>query len=128
MGVRCPECGKATKIPVYIVSRRQFALALLISIVIGILGGVLVAMFLRPILPSVLYVASIAGFAYILSEAVSVVSNHRRGLVIQIVSVSGVVVAMVTIIMMSILLYVYIGLFDFIAAGLGIYVVIIRLR
>lgn len=128
VGVRCPDCGKATKLPTYTVSRRQLAFAVLTSVALGVVGGVIVAFLVRPLLFGLLYVAAMGGFGYLVSEAIGVVSNHRRGRAVQIVAASGVVVAMATVVTVSAAFTGVIDPFDLIAGGLGVYVAVVRLR
>ena len=129
VGVRCEECGKGTRLPVYDVSGASMTRAVLVSLIIGLLGGVIIAIVIRPLpLGIVLYGAAMAGFGYLMSEGVGVAAGRKRGRALQWVAVGGALLGAAT---MSVATFAFggaIGPFDLLGGSLAAYVAYVRLR
>ena len=123
VGVRCQDCGKATRLPTYDVSRTHLARAILASLLIGVAGGFAFALILRALLFGILYLAAMGGYGYLVGESISRAANRKRGRTLQYVAAGGVLVAEAVI-----EATISIGLFDLLGAGLAIYIAYLRLR
>ena len=108
----------------YEVRASLVARAVLASLITGVVGGLAIAIVVRTLVFGFLYVAAMAGFGYLTSEAVSRAASHKRGRTLQFIAVSGVLAALVVIGY----LVGSLNLFDLIGAGLAAYVAFIRLR
>ena len=99
VGVRCPDCGRAAPNPVFDVSGLVLLRAAAVGLPIALLGGGLVWLMLfavRFIVPEitaevarVALIASaalLAGFGYLIGEAVSRAVNRKRGTKLKILS------------------------------------------
>ncbi len=128
VGVRCPKCGKPTRLPTYDVSVSHLARAILASLFLGVVGGLVAAMVVRPLLFGVLYMAAMAGFGYVVGEGASQAANRKRGRTIQLVAVGGTLVGDAIIAYFAIAFSGSLGPFDLFAWGLAAYVAFIRLR
>ena len=124
VGIKCIECGQGVRLPVYDVPTRYLGLAIATSIMIGIASGFMYALILRQLLFGIMSIASLAGIGYLLAEAISLVTNKKRGAKLQYISICGLIINIVTII----LVLGYIDLFDIVGCGLAIYIAFIRLR
>lgn len=80
VGFRCPDCGKARRIPTYDVSKLILARGLGAGIFISVaLGGIFA--FLSPLLFQVPYLplAAIVGIGFAIGEGISFAVNRKRG-------------------------------------------------
>ena len=123
VGVRCPDCGRATRLPMYEVRASLVARAVLASLITGVVGGLAIALVVRPLPLGFLYLAVMAGFGYLISEAVGRAAAHKRGRTLQFIAAGGVLAALVVIGYLR-----FLNLFDLMGAGLAAYVAFIRLR
>ena len=124
VGIKCQECGQGVRLPVYDVPVSYLARAILASLLIGVGGGLAIALVVRPLLYGIIHIAAMAGFGYLLAEGVGLATNRKRGRNLQYVAAGGIVVALAIIV-------VWLGvidLLDLIGAGLAIYVAFVRLR
>ena len=82
VGIRCPECGRPTKIPQWDITPSYYARAIGAATAISI-AGVLGLVFLRALLPGILgYYASLAalvGIGYLIGQGISRVVSGKRG-------------------------------------------------
>ena len=124
VGVRCPDCGQGAQLPVYDVPASLLGRAILVSVLIGIGGGLAISLIVRELLVGILYLAAMGGFGYLLAGGVSVAADRKQGRALQFVAVSGVLVATAVVVF----LVGTIHLFDLLGAGLAVYVAFIRLR
>ena len=127
VGVRCPDCGKGVRLPVYDVPVGHHLRAIAAALVIGLVCGVAFGIIVRPILFGILYIAAGGGLGYLVAEGVSLSTGRKRGRVLQAVAMGGVLVAQAAIVYTGIFPGT-ISLFDLLGGGLGLYVVYIRLR
>ena len=131
VGVRCRECGKGIRLPIYDVSASQVLRAILASLVIGVMGGLALALIVRPLLlgSGFLYIASLAGFGYLVAEGVGRAANQKRGRILQLVTMAGVLAALMVVVVAPVG---FVGsnmdLFDLVGGGLAFYIAFIRLR
>ena len=129
VGVRCEECGKGTRLPVYDISGALMARAVLVSLIIGLLGGVIIAIGIRPLsLGIFLYGAAMAGFGYLMGESVGVAAGRKRGRTLQLVAVGGTLAGLATMSVVTIAFVGAINLFDLLGGTLAAYVAYLRLR
>jgi hypothetical protein len=126
VGIRCREHGKAQKPPMYQVSRVYMARGFGAAIVVGIVGGIVLA-FAVPYLNLVGFYGGIAvaGIGYLVGEAVSRATNYKRGTPLVVASVVGMVIALVAFLAI-------LGgaptLFDLLGLGAGTYLAVTRVR
>jgi hypothetical protein len=111
------------RLPVYDVPVAHLLRAVAASLLIGLTGGLALALFVRPL--GFLYIAALAGLGYAAAEGVGLAAGRKRGRALQVVAMGGVLVAEIVI--------VYVGIFpggviDLLGGGIGLYVVYIRLR
>ena len=128
VGVRCQECGRGKRLPTYDVSGPLLARAIPASLGVGLAGGIVIALIVRPQLGGFLYIAAMAGFGYLLAEAISLAANRKRGKKLQLAAYAGVAAAYAVLVVASIYFYGTVDLFDLIGAGIATYVVYVRLR
>ncbi len=135
VGSRCNDCARVRRAPVFDVSATQYLLA---SVTALFLGGILgtVGAILRLEFGHFPFVTGIlaAGLGYLLGEAVSRVTNRKRGLGLSIIAGAGVAVAFAAataVIMSQPVRYRYdfldIG-FGLLFLGLAVYISISRVR
>ena len=95
VGARCRDCAQVTRHPTYDVSTGYYLRASGASVIVGIVGGILWALTLGiPFLPWLL--AGGAGFA--VGEAVSLMSNRKRGRGLIVIAVVGVTISVLTVV------------------------------
>ena len=88
VGVRCPDCGRSRPTPTFDVSPMFMIRGIGAGVVVGLLGGVVIAVIvvnfyilprpvhlIAPYLPGLL----IAGLGYLIGETVSRATNRKRG-------------------------------------------------
>ena len=128
VGVRCPDCGKPTAMPMYQVSTPLLLRAIGASIVIGLAVGLLLLL-VRPYIFGLFYLIASAGFGYAVSEGTSAAAKRKRGRRLAFVATAGVLAGEALIIA---LLLTEVGgllsLFDLIGAGIAGFVAFTRLR
>ena len=108
----------------YDVSASYLARAILASLLIGVAGGLALALVVRPLLFGILYIAAMAGLGYLVAEGISLATNRKRGRNLQYVAAGGMIVALAVV-----AFFVgFIDLFDLLGAGLAVYVAFVRLR
>jgi len=128
VGVRCPDCGKGVRLPIYDVPVVYIIRAVAAALVIGVAGGLAFALLIRPLAFGFLYLAAMAGLGYGAAEGVSAAAARKRGRTIQIVAMGSVLLAEIVIVYVGIFPGNVIDLYDLLGAGLGMYVAYIRLR
>ncbi|MCX8213905.1 MAG: B-box zinc finger protein [SAR202 cluster bacterium] len=124
VGIRCREHGKAPKPPMYQVSRGYIARGFGAAIVVGVVGGIVLA-FAVPFLEDFYGGIAVAGVGYLVGEAISRATNYKRGTPLVVASVVGMVVALVAF------LAVLGGaptLFELLGLGAGTYYAVTRVR
>lgn len=94
VGSRCRDCARVRRSPVFDVSTRQYLLAALaavgMGVILGVVGSILRLEFGRfPFVTGILA----AGVGYIVGEVVSRVTNRKRGLGLSIIAAAGVAIA-----------------------------------
>ncbi len=127
VGVRCPDCGKPTALPISQVSTPLLLRAIAASIVIGIAGG-LGLLLIRALLFGLLYLIASAGFGYVVSEGTSYAANRKRGRTLAIVASVGVLVGEAIAITLLVSAIGSVTLFDLLGVGLAVFVAFARLR
>ena len=96
VGVRCMDCGKAVVLPTYQVSGFRLVRAAMTSLAVGAVTGLiygLVLYQLGPLFGTLLLV----GIGIAVAEAATVAAGRRRGRTMQYVVGSGIIVAVVAI-------------------------------
>ena len=126
VGVRCPQCSKPAPMPQYDVQNRLFFRALGVAILMGLLGGFILGFIVGPLFGQLLTLISMAGWAYLLAQAVSFSANKKRGPKLTIVASTGILISAIFVVVIHIP---FISLFELVLSpGLGIYVAYCRLR
>lgn len=135
VGSRCNDCARVRKSPVFDVSATQYLLASIAAVgfggILGVVGSILRLEFGHfPFVTGILA----AGVGYLLGEAVSRVTNRKRGLGLSIIAASGVGVAFAiaaAVVMLQTIRYRYdfldIG-FGLLFLGLAMYIAVSRVR
>lgn len=96
VGARCRDCARVTRHPTYDVSTGYYLRATVAGLVVGIVGGLLWSLTLGiPFLPWLL--AGGTGFA--VGEAVSLMSNRKRGRGLVVIAVAGVTLSVLTVVL-----------------------------
>lgn len=118
VGARCPECAQARQLPTFDINpwfvARGTAAGIGTAVTMGLLAGTILVLGLIPqemLLISVL--VAIGGSGYVVGEAVSLATNRKRGIALQVVS--------------SVCFLVFVTVFSFLTGGLmlsNIYAVI----
>ena len=135
VGSRCNDCARVRKAPVFDVSATQYLLAAAAAVGLGGLLGVVGAI-LRLEFGNFPFVTGIlaAGIGYLLGEAVSRVTNRKRGLGLSVIAGVGVAVAFavaMAVVQLRPITYRYdfldIG-FALLFLGLAVYIAISRVR
>ena len=122
VGYRCKECGQGPRLPTYDVPVSYLARAVGAALVLGIAGGVALAV-IRMFIFGLLYIAALGGYGYVLGEGISKATNHKRGRALQLTAVGGVLVALLVITIIT-----PPDLIDLVGAGAAIYIAYLRLR
>ena len=128
VGIRCREHGQGQKLPTYQVSRGFLARGVAASLTIGVLGGVLLAVLVLPILPPFASLFAMAGFGYVVSEGISRATNYKRGRPLIIAAAMGILAAFAIAVFVDTQTALTLDLFDLLGLGVAIYVAFIRLR
>ncbi len=135
VGSRCNDCARVRKSPVFDVSAMQYLLASASAVgfggILGVVGAVLRMEFGHfPFVTGILA----AGVGYLLGEAVSRVTNRKRGVGLAIIAAAGVGIAFATaaaIILLQTIRFRYdfldIG-FALLFLGLAAYIAVSRVR
>ena len=123
VGYRCKECGQGPRLPTYDVPVSSLARAVGAALLLGIGGGVALAVVQTFIFDGLLYIAAFGGYGYVLGEAISKATNHKRGRALQLTAVGGVLLALLVITIIT-----PPNLFDLVGAGAAIYIAYLRLR
>ena len=124
VGIRCREHGQGQKLPTYQVSRGFLARGIGASLVIGVLGGALLAVVVLPTFPGFTSLLAMAGFGYLMAEGISRATNRKRGRPLIIAASMGILAAFAIVVFFNPNL----DPFDLLGLGAAIYVAFIRLR
>ena len=126
VGVRCPACSKPTPMPQYDVQPRLFLRALGVAVLMGLLGGFILGFIVGPLFGQLVALISMAGWAYLLAQAVSLSANKKRGPKLTIVASTGILISAIFVVLIHIP---FISLFELVLSPtIGIYVAYSRLR
>ena len=123
VGFRCQECGRGPKLPTYDVPVALLLRAAAAALLIGVSGGLAVALIVRPLLFGLLYIAAMGGYGYVMGEAVSAAANRKRGRQLQLVAGGGILICLVVLVFVS-----FLDPADVLGFGLAAYVGYLRLR
>jgi hypothetical protein len=130
VGVRCPQCARATKLPTFKVSGRYYlrgaGVALVMAVVTGLVWGAI-----DGVMPSFYLGLILAGaVGYAIGEVVSLSVNRKRGTWLAVLGgVAMVISYLVNIFTFGGLPYGAIRiLIDILAVGIGVFTAVIRLR
>ncbi|MCE2405401.1 MAG: hypothetical protein J4F43_09630 [Dehalococcoidia bacterium] len=102
VGARCRDCARVTPHPTYDVSTNYFVRASVAAAVVGIVGGILWGA-LWPHLVGILFLPWLmaAGVGLAIGEAVSFMSNRKRGRGLAGVAVAGVTLSIITMLLVA---------------------------
>ena len=102
VGARCPDCAQVRRLPTFDVANPDLAKAIGASLLIGIGGGVLLALLAPAIFGFYIFdILVFVGLGYVIGEGVSRSVNRKRGRALQYVAGSGVVVALLTVLLVG---------------------------
>jgi hypothetical protein len=90
VGVRCPECAGATKLPTFDVTWPFLARAVLVSLGLSVAGGILAVLLRRSFALGLIEPLLLVGFAYVIGEGISLAVNRKRGSALKYSAVGGV--------------------------------------
>ena len=93
VGIRCPDCGRPQRLPTFDVSPGRLALAVVVSLATGVVGGVataIVAAIFGPLIAGIAF----AGVGLLVGELTSLASNRKQGGQMKIVALVGVAAAL----------------------------------
>ena len=93
VGIRCRECTNVRGLPTFRVTTRHYIYAGLVSLGLGVVGGGMLAILSLVGLSLLLRLFLMVGIGYVVGEGVSAVTNHKRGIGLQVVAGGGVVVS-----------------------------------
>ena len=124
VGVRCPECAQARRLPTFDVTGAYMARGIVASLVLGAVGGV-AFVFLSPLLYSAgfLDVVAMVGGGYLVGGGTSAAVNRKRGRSLKLVAAAGVLLA--TFIMAPVVAA-HFSLFALVGSFLAFYIAINR--
>ena len=123
VGFRCQECGRGPTLPTYDVPVALLLQAAAAALLIGVSGGLAVALIVRPLLFGLLYIAAMGGYGYVMGEAVSASANRKRGRLLQLVAGGGILVCLIVLVFVA-----FLDPADILGFGLAAYVAYLRLR
>lgn len=126
VGARCRECAQVRRLPTFDVGVGTAARATVVSLVLGVAGGV-GFVFLSGLLYRIwlLDILALVAIGYIIGQGVSSVANRKRGRALQFIAAAGMLVAYVIIVVNGPVVRDLIGL---IGLFIAFYVAISRLR
>ena len=126
VGIRCRDCGKATRMPTYDVRPTYYARAVSVGVAAGVGGGILWAQF-NLLLGGIPFLPSLAaiGVGYAVGELISLSVNRKRGA--GLAWIAGCSVAGAFLISWLIVPFAF-GIFGLLLIGLGVYSAVQRVR
>ena len=125
VGVRCPECAKAKKIPTFEITKIYLLRGIATTVIMGALSGFLLVVLGSILSGKVILLDSVAIFAlaYLIGESVSLSVNRKRGKILRYIAVIG----LATMYSIVVLFGGWpINIWDILAGGMGIYVAIAK--
>lgn len=131
VGIRCPECGRPTKIPVFDVTGVYYARAVAAAVgigIVGVLGLFLISALLTLLGPVAFYLRWLAlvGVGYLMGYGIYLAVSRKRSRNLQWIAGVGVVVIFLVVAP-------FVGLslnslFGLLALGAAVYVAVMQLR
>ena len=79
VGVRCPDCGRSRPTPTFDVSPMFMARGIGAGLLVGIVGGVVVALAVRFFYFPYILAVLVVGLGYLVGETISFSTNRKRG-------------------------------------------------
>ncbi|MDO8751505.1 MAG: hypothetical protein Q7K03_10240 [Dehalococcoidia bacterium] len=131
VGIRCPECARPTKIPIFDVTPVYYTRAVAVAVGIGaaaVIGLLLANALLTPLGPVAYYLRWLAlvGVAYLMGSGVNLAVGRKRSRGLQwIAGVAVVVVFLAVAPTMGLSLN---SLFGLLALGVAVYLAVMQLR
>ena len=129
VGVRCEECANLKRLPTYEVSAKQYIFAAGVGLGTAVAAGFLWALMVKAS-PFILFTLLIsAAIGYAVAELISLVTNRKRGIGLQVIGCISVVICFVVFYL--VVQYLFLSLFSlYMVIGLAIAmaVIIARLR
>ena len=119
VGVRCPDCAQVRRLPTFDVGAKYLARGIGAGLVLGLVGGVAVAVVSWVIPVFMLVVVAIVGVGYLVGEGVSAAVNRKRGRALKYVAAGATLLAYSII--SAVAPAVTFSLFGLLAGGLALY-------
>jgi hypothetical protein len=129
VGVRCPDCANLKRLPTYEVSTKRYLIALVVGLGVAIATGFLWALMVKATTFLFFSLLISAAIGYAIGEMISLVTNRKRGVGLQVVGCISVITCFVVFYLVVQYLFISIfSLFMIIGLAIAIAVVIARLR
>ncbi|MBI4200821.1 MAG: hypothetical protein HY531_00855 [Chloroflexi bacterium] len=133
VGIRCPRCARARRVPTLDVSFVYYARAVVAIVVVGT-GGVLALMVLSALLAPLglagyyLRWLALVGLGYAMGSAVSLAVNRKRGRGLQWIAGLGVVATFLGVVNQLPQTFALNGFFGVLALAAAVYLAVLQLR
>ena len=129
VGLRCAECADLKRLPTYEVSAKQYIFATGVGLGTAVAAGFLWALMVKasPFILFTLLISAVIGYA--IGELISLATNRKRGISLQVIGCISVVVCFVVFYL--VVQYLFLSLFSLytvIGLAIAMAVVIARLR
>lgn len=129
VGIRCPECANLKRLPTYDVPFTRYIIAMVSGLAVSVAAGFLWAFMVQATSFLLFSLLISAAIGYAIGEVISLASNRKRGIGLQIIGCISVVACFVVFYL--VVQYIFTSLFSMfmiIGLAIAIAVVIARLR
>jgi len=104
VGARCTECANVQRIPTYVLPKPQLTQAIVVTLAVGLVLGVLFGLFQNAIPNRMIWIygpAVFVGSGYVVGEAIARVTNRKRAPVLQGLAIGGYALVVVAYVVIS---------------------------
>ncbi len=128
VGIRCPECGQARRLPMFEVSGLQMARAIAVALAVGVAGGVVFSLLvLLTSLPYIYYLPLFVGVGFLVGEATRLSVNRKKGSSLKLAAAGGMLAALAATVVLGAAEALFTtGLYGIIALGIAFYLAVRR--